>query len=124
LQKRSMHVRLAPGRWDHSAAGHVDEGESYEQAAERELEEELGISGEKLEEIAHYKTNGSFEGGKLNRFNKLYRVRVKSDSEVKPDPHEVSGVGWFSLGDIKRLIAECPGAVTEGLVQVIREYYP
>jgi len=39
IQKRS------DGRLDHSAAGHVDVGESYLAAAERELEEELGVRG-------------------------------------------------------------------------------
>lgn len=36
------------GRLDHSAAGHVDVGESYLEAAQRELHEELGVSGVEL----------------------------------------------------------------------------
>lgn len=32
------------GRFDHSAAGHVDKGETYKQAAIRELAEEIGVS--------------------------------------------------------------------------------
>ncbi len=44
LQKRSLLKDTHPGLWDSSAAGHVDAGESYEQAARRELAEELGIS--------------------------------------------------------------------------------
>lgn len=44
LQKRSMIKDENPGLWDTSAAGHVDAGEDYLHCAERELEEELGIS--------------------------------------------------------------------------------
>lgn len=44
LQKRSVLKDTHPGLWDSSAAGHVDSGETYEQAAHRELAEELGIS--------------------------------------------------------------------------------
>jgi 16S rRNA (adenine1518-N6/adenine1519-N6)-dimethyltransferase len=44
-QKRSLHKEPFPGRWDNSAAGHVDAGETYEQAALRELREELGLDG-------------------------------------------------------------------------------
>ncbi len=45
LQKRSRLKDVHPGRWDSSAAGHLDAGESYEAAAHRELEEELGLTG-------------------------------------------------------------------------------
>ena len=45
LQKRSMNKDENPGLWDTSAAGHVDSGEDYLACAVRELDEELGISG-------------------------------------------------------------------------------
>jgi len=44
LQKRSMNKDVHPGLWDSSAAGHVSFGESYEQCAVREVDEELGIA--------------------------------------------------------------------------------
>jgi len=43
LQKRSPYKRVQPGKWDTSVGGHVPSGESYEQGALRELEEELGV---------------------------------------------------------------------------------
>ncbi len=46
LQKRSRLKDRHPGVWDSSAAGHVDAGEEYDEAAGRELKEELGISTE------------------------------------------------------------------------------
>ncbi|HVV00191.1 MAG TPA: NUDIX domain-containing protein, partial [Verrucomicrobiae bacterium] len=42
LQKRSMLKDRQPGKWDSSASGHVDSGESYDACAVRELREELG----------------------------------------------------------------------------------
>lgn len=44
LQKRSMLKDLNKGLWDTSAAGHVDRGESYDDCAPRELQEELNIT--------------------------------------------------------------------------------
>ncbi len=52
LQKRSRFKDVHPGVWDSSAAGHLDAGEGYAEAARRELEEELGIRGVETEEVA------------------------------------------------------------------------
>ena len=43
LQKRAKNKKTEPGKWDLSAAGHVDSGESSEEAAIRETYEEVGI---------------------------------------------------------------------------------
>ena len=54
LQKRSMEKDLYPGWWIDAAAGHVESGETYKDAAKREMMEELGISTE-LEELFRVK---------------------------------------------------------------------
>ena len=46
LQKRSPWKDRHPRLWDSSAAGHVDAGEDYDAAANRELQEELGVTAE------------------------------------------------------------------------------
>ena len=43
LQKRSRWKDANPGRWDSSAAGHVNAGSDYAETAARELREELGV---------------------------------------------------------------------------------
>ena len=49
VQKRTMIKDIYPGYWDVAAGGVVLAGESYEESAERELSEELGVSGVKLD---------------------------------------------------------------------------
>jgi 16S rRNA (adenine1518-N6/adenine1519-N6)-dimethyltransferase len=44
LQQRSRWKDRHPLKWDSSAAGHVNEAESYDETARRELKEELGVS--------------------------------------------------------------------------------
>ena len=43
LQRRSVNKRIQPGKWDTAVGGHVDYGESVQQALIRETSEELGI---------------------------------------------------------------------------------
>lgn len=44
LQKRSLAKDIQPGRWDTAVGGHLHVGESYEQAARREMAEEIGVT--------------------------------------------------------------------------------
>lgn len=44
LQQRSLTKDKAPGEWDISCGGHVQKGDDLELTAERELQEELGIT--------------------------------------------------------------------------------
>ncbi|WP_456473646.1 NUDIX hydrolase YfcD [Desulfolithobacter sp.] len=48
VQKRTMNKDVYPGSFDIAAGGVVLAGESYEEAAQRELAEELGVKGVKL----------------------------------------------------------------------------
>ena len=43
LQKRCMNKDIQPGKWDSAVGGHLACGENYEQAAVREMGEELGL---------------------------------------------------------------------------------
>jgi isopentenyldiphosphate isomerase len=45
IHRRAMTKDVWPGWWDVAVGGVVSPGESWEQAAERELAEELGVSG-------------------------------------------------------------------------------
>ena len=49
VQKRTKSKDIYPGYWDVAAGGVVLAGESYEESANRELAEELGISGVNLQ---------------------------------------------------------------------------
>ena len=51
------------GSLDHSSAGHVDPGESYANAAARELAEELGIVDVDLKRVDHGSSHEEHDGG-------------------------------------------------------------
>ncbi len=48
LQQRSAFKDQDPNVWDSSVSGHVDSGETYDTAAQRELGEELGVDAKAL----------------------------------------------------------------------------
>lgn len=54
LQKRPMWKDIQPGKWDTAVGGHVDLGESVEQALRREVQEEIGITDFTPERMTHY----------------------------------------------------------------------
>lgn len=56
LQKRSLHKDMNPGVWDSSVSGHLDAGESYADAAVRELGEEMGIHVAGSKDLEHVAT--------------------------------------------------------------------
>ncbi|MGD9873765.1 MAG: NUDIX domain-containing protein [Kiritimatiellia bacterium] len=44
LQRRNIHRDVQPGKWDTSVGGHMQPGEKPEDAARREMREELGVT--------------------------------------------------------------------------------
>jgi isopentenyl-diphosphate delta-isomerase type 1 len=122
LQKRAVIKPTYPNCWDNSAAGHVDANESYFDAAKRELAEELGIVDLDLIEIGYYYSESSDGKRHFRRFNKAY----KAFTDITPNnlqKEEVSGVRWFNIEEVKKIISEQPDEVTGGLKQVIERFY-
>lgn len=93
LQQRSSKKDLFPGWWDISVGGHVDAGESYEDAVVRELREEMGI-------VAPATWVGTAEPGETTgwEFQRVYECHF--DGALNPSADEVSGVRWESLDTI------------------------
>ena len=83
------------GKLDHSSAGHVDVGESYIEAAKRELKEELGVSDIDLLEIGECSSNEL--GGKTRHKFKVYKCTA---NPVKLEKSEVKNVFWADPEEI------------------------
>lgn len=122
LQKRASAKKSYPNCWDNSAAGYVDAGESYMEAAKRELYEELGIINLDLEELGYYFAESCDGNYKFKRFNKVYKV-YSDGTPTKIQKSELSNVRWFSITEAKKLITQNPDKVSDGLAQVIKRYY-
>jgi len=97
LQRRSLSKDLYPGYYTGSATGHVDYGEEYDEAAKRELEEELGIDAP-IKRIRKFKSFSEIE----REISALYLCRY--DGPIQFNKKEVTNGLFMNINDIKKSI--------------------
>lgn len=114
IQKRSSQKDYYPGYYDISVGAQVLSGESYEEAARRELGEELGIQCNALEVLADYDAFST-------RQREKRRVYIcKSDGPFVPCAEEVESISFMSVDDLQRALAHQP--FTEGFKRSLEIY--
>ncbi|VVB81599.1 Isopentenyl-diphosphate Delta-isomerase [uncultured archaeon] len=116
LQMRSAKKKFCPGHWVTSAGGHVQKGESYEQAAKRELKEEIGID-VPLALI----DESSYDHYKMRKFLQVFRG--VSEGPFRFNPEEVAGSRWFSVDDVRDMVKKNQ-LIHPELAHVIERLYP
>lgn len=97
--------RADNNKYDHSAAGHVDPGESVLEAAQRELLEELGVANVLLSEVGETVLENT-NWGPYDRVKHLYTIYYCQAKPVKLDPHEVKQVVWKKPSHILKEMEE------------------
>lgn len=97
FQKRAENKNFLPGYYCTSAGGHVQSGETYEQAAKRELREEIGLS-VPLKKIGDL----NFISNEHKRFIKLFAAFAEEGFNFADG--EVSGGEFFNFDKARNLI--------------------
>jgi isopentenyldiphosphate isomerase len=113
LQKRVESKDVQPGKWDTSVGGHVDAGEQYEQAAVREMSEELGISGIVPRRLYGYLHRNEFESEMVATY------LVEWDGMISVQPEEISEGRFWDLREIDRAD---PGLFTPNFLDELERY--
>ena len=103
VPKRSSNRKLFPNCYDFSVGGHVNSGENYEEAAYRELKEELGIKNVKLQEVAYFSPYDSDS----NTFQKVYLLKYNSEI-YEYDRDGIEKIYYKSKKEIQELIKNKP----------------
>lgn len=95
IQKRSMKKDLLPGLWDTAVGGHVDYGESLEEALYRESSEELGFREFNPVYLKSYVWESTREKELVNVFAAV------GNFVLKPDLDEVSEGRYRDMAEIE-----------------------
>lgn len=105
LQKRAENDKSFPGYWDFSAGGHVNPDEEYQQAAEREVFEELGVSSRVTLVSQEHFRYPAWDPSILREVSAtIYKMSHNGPFSV--DPKEVDKVEFLSLPAIQKMINE------------------
>jgi isopentenyl-diphosphate delta-isomerase len=111
LQKRGPNKQLYPGRFDLSATGHVRAGEAREDAAARELAEELGLAAPLLTvlDAAPASRESAYE------FVTLYSAG-RTGETPRPNPDEVAGGMFVDAAELAALVRDYRDWLTPAVV--------
>lgn len=137
LQKRSPDKDIQPGKWDTSVGGHLNAGENYDQAARRELREELGISGVTPQYLYSYRWRTTVETEDVQTYLLVWQASDESIKDTsgrgsggRPSPahqtpftlqqEEITEGRFWSFGEIREHIGK--GILTPNFEQEFDRY--
>jgi len=114
VQKRTQSKDVFPGYYDVAAGGVILAGESYEEGAARELEEELGVKGVPLTRLFDFSYKDEWVKIWGAAFSCIY------DGEVVLQQEEVESGAFLAVDEVFRLAA-AQSFTPDGLY-VLRRY--
>ena len=100
LQKRPEWKDIQPGKWDTAVGGHIDDGETPEDALTREVGEELGITDFLPERVGKY----VFDSPREREL--VYVNRTVYDGPIHPSKEELDGGRFWSIAEIMDAIGK------------------
>ena len=110
IQQRSAHKMLWPDYWANTCCSHPLLNESYQQAAERRLQQEFGI---KAKLKFHHKFIYQAQYQDIGSEYELCHVFIGiSDQTPQPDKQEISDWRYINLKDLKKDIKTNPEKYT------------
>ena len=118
LQKVAYTKKVDAGKWSYSAGGHVDAGESYEQAALRELAEEMGVVASHGEFVG---SGYTLREGKPRAFHHVFQV--VSDDPIIFDTTEVAETKEFAVPELVEQITHHPENFKDIFAQIFMKWY-
>jgi isopentenyl-diphosphate Delta-isomerase len=107
IQQRSFEKYHWKGIWSNTVCTHPRNGETYQQAAERRLFEELGFNTE-LKEIFHFIYKAKDEESGLTEHELDHVFVGEYNGHIPFNTAEVNAIRWISIDDLLSEIEEKP----------------
>jgi isopentenyldiphosphate isomerase len=120
IAQRSFNKTDSPGKWSGAVAGTVDEGETYDSNAYKELEEEIGITGVSLTPFFKH-----YVDGYRKYFGQWYSCTLDKPAEdfvIQKD--EVEGVKWISPEELKMDVEKNPEKYVPSFPKSLKKLLP
>ncbi len=116
LQLRPSWKKIQPDKWDTACGGHIEYGETIQEAFSREVYEELGISVSNPVPMGHYVFESQVERELVNVFRAVY------DGPVYPNADELAGGRFWTRQEL--LDAMGKGILTPNFESEYKRFWP
>ena len=100
----------------------MDEGEGYDEAAYREMFEEIGVTTD-LTLLGKFLIVERAGEKDLRFFSQAYTGTIAKSTPIKIQKEEVSEAKWMSVDEVKKLIRDTPEDFTSALIESIKRFY-
>lgn len=111
IQRRALDKYHCGGLWSNTCCSHPAPGEPVLLAAERRLDEELGIKNARLRELDTFLYRAAFPNG-LTEHELDHVLLGEYSGPVRPDPREIAQVRWIDLEELQRDLQAFPQRYT------------
>ena len=106
LQQRADGKPLWPGYWANSCCSHPRRGESCDEAADRRLEDELGVTAN-LHRLYTFEYRARYKNlGTEHELCSVYIGQCNRDQALRVNREEIADWGWFSRQEVDRRIKQ------------------
>lgn len=118
LQKRNFEKYHCGGLWSNACCGHPRPNEDVIKAAQRRLNEELGLQ-ISLESIGSFTYQANLDNGlKEHEIDHVFVGIINSEIPI-PNPMEICATRWISISALQEELIDTPNEFTPWLNQVL-----
>ncbi len=117
LQKRSQFKHIQPGKWDTAVGGHVDYGETPQQALLREAAEELGLTQFTPQPLLRYVFESQVERELVNTY-----CTVTTQQQFAFDTSEIDDGRFWTVDEVRAAMGK--GILTPNFEQEFLKILP